>query len=85
MRLQVLEQVSDVLTGWNLYEIMTNPRASHVARRLLSVAAGRDVSPPSGKKVRQLQAHRYRLAPCMAISKCLSKERALCEPRLIES
>jgi len=48
---QVLEQVCDVLTGWNLYDIMTNPRASHVARRLLSVAAGRDVSPPSTKKV----------------------------------
>ena len=53
---QVLEQVCDVLTGWNLYEIMTNPRASHVARRLLSVAAGRDVSPPSTKKACTLQA-----------------------------
>ncbi len=48
---QVLGQVCNVMTGWNLYEIMTNPRASHVARRLLSVAAGRDVSPLSGKKV----------------------------------
>ena len=50
--LQVLERVCDVLTGWNLYETMTDPRASHVARRLLSVAAGRDVSPPSSKKVK---------------------------------
>ena len=47
----MLEALCDVVADWNLYDIMTDPRASHVARRLLSVSAGRDVSPASNKKV----------------------------------
>ena len=45
---QALERACGVVTA-HLYEFATDRNASHVARRLLCVAAGRDVLPAAGR------------------------------------
>ena len=46
---QVLEDLCTLMAEWNLYNVITNPSGSHVARKLLCVVTGRDVSPTSGR------------------------------------
>ena len=45
--LQVLSDVCSIMTEWNLYTVITSASGSHVARRLLCVLTGRDVTPAS--------------------------------------
>ncbi|GAB4813915.1 hypothetical protein N2152v2_000961 [Parachlorella kessleri] len=49
---QTLSKVTDAVSD-NLYDMAVHKYATHVARRLLSVLAGRDVAPAPGRKQQQ--------------------------------
>ena len=50
--LQTLAKVTGAVSE-NLYDMAVHKYATHVARRLLSVLAGRDVAPAPGRKQQQ--------------------------------